>query len=236
MEFKINIERKHLLYTVFLVAIVGGIGLGVAYNTDGSVFNTDSTGPMIMGHSPDEIFCNGCITGANIADDAITNVSIAPNANIAGSKIEAATLSGEAGNLNCSNADTVGGQAPDQLGGTKTTYELTVRSYIEGGIYKSYTAQKTCPGTSKVVYVSKSPVTSGWGSGADCSFSITNGNTVSIKAHPRGYYNCDHCCAGCDWYSDSCTPGGKYSTVCQTRSCTAQYTCDDLVKMVETGP
>jgi hypothetical protein len=46
MKFKINIERKHLLYTVFLVAIVGGVGLGVAYN-DGQ--------PTVMGHNFNDV-------------------------------------------------------------------------------------------------------------------------------------------------------------------------------------
>jgi hypothetical protein len=63
MKFEINVKRKHLLYTVFLVAIVGGMGLGVA-------FTTNPAGPNVMGHAADQIFCDGCIVNANIADAA----------------------------------------------------------------------------------------------------------------------------------------------------------------------
>jgi hypothetical protein len=69
MKFEMNIKRKHLLYLVVLTTIVGGVGLGVAYNSGQT--------PDKMGHSGEELDVGGATASEdlNMGGNKITKLA-----------------------------------------------------------------------------------------------------------------------------------------------------------------
>jgi hypothetical protein len=187
MKFEIDIKRKHLLYTVFLVAVVGGTGLVVGFGGNDA---------NVMGHSAWEYLCNDCLTSGNIStgavtsdeilDKTITDDDISSTANINGSKIDESKLDGYAPNLNCSNADTVGGKDADDLagGGSITTYKISVKGHMDGPTCKSKKKTWTCPSGNISLINAPGPVyvePSKPSNGDACPYSVSEG-TITINA------------------------------------------------------
>jgi len=65
MKIQINIEKRHLLLLIAVIAITAiGVAIGMP---------TTAPNP---GHTADQIQCSGCIETANLADNAVTAAKI----------------------------------------------------------------------------------------------------------------------------------------------------------------
>jgi len=94
MKIQINIEKRHLLLLVAVIAIAS-IGIALA------VMPTTAQNP---GHTGDQIQCDKCIGTDNIADGAVTNAKLVTTATQA-----------------CATCLTCGGTWPNNMGSVYTS-------------------------------------------------------------------------------------------------------------------
>jgi hypothetical protein len=239
MKFEMDIKRKHLLYLVVFTTIVGGIGLGVAYN-DGQ--------PTVMGHNFNDVDLPalGAVWAGLNADqvDGLEGAALEESAEIdADIATHAASTDHDNSYVNVGEADSITGAmiqdgaitgadiADESIpaskleggggGGTVKTYKISVSSSTS----QSKTHTWTCPagdvttieaplGTIQWYY--KSAQTSNL-----CSYSVS-GSEITIKAYVHevisGMYDFHYS-------RESCTGG-----TCYAHTCAPTLQCVELVE------